>query len=181
MPLIPSESLNFPDGFRATVGWRLPRDKRLEEPVKSHEVAHPRPAKSESNVQQDTNGKGSEPVSAPALEPEPDATPKAPAAAMEQPPPSALAAEQSSEIWAETSTTEVEAEVPVETAETMAATDVTEPPQTSVPDPVPVTVPPQEAALPEPMPVEATSIEAMPPEAPPANPMAVEGPTAHAL
>jgi hypothetical protein len=181
MPLIPSESLNFPDGFRATVGWRLPKAKRLDEPASSHEVAPPSPANRDSNGQKDAHGRGSEPVSIPANVPDPNAKPEAAAATVEQPLGPALAAEQSSQISAGTSMAEVKTEAPIETAETMAATDVTEPPQVSAPDPVTPAVPPQEAASLEPMPVEATSMEAMPSEAAPANPMTVPGSTVHAL
>src|ERR1700736_1162552 len=72
MSLIPSESLNFPDAFRAAEGWKLPKKRDRRSPVRSREiVAYNRPT-TRSSVQQSAYKKPSAPVLTPTISVVPD-------------------------------------------------------------------------------------------------------------
>jgi hypothetical protein len=181
MPLIPSESLNFPDGFRATVGWRLAKQKEV--PVSPPQVAAAPQAKTEPSIPLGAESKLSTP--APNPPPPSDHKPIDPEAEAEEPnaaPAPVLAGEESSETPEEPPSVKVAVQAAIETPEFAAATDLPQPAPSSLvelPDPEPLVH--QQAAAPTPAPTKMTSMEFASTEAAPQKPMIVEGPAAHAL
>ena len=187
MSLIPSESLNFPDAFRAAEGWKLPKKRDRRSPVRSREiVAYNRPT-TRSSVQQSAYKKPSAPVLTPTISVVPDeklSVRSGAAKELERTFETAGEMLPSSEIWGEKPIAERKTQAPVVEASGAKAAVDPQQPELQLPSnghhPAPEPVSHQETPASETPPEQSAPPETVPSEAAP-KPMIVDGSTAHAL